>query len=217
MDLLKATPELFAEYLDFLVRFSCAPVQVLERYTPDDGAQNRPINGKLLLFALLGVGSALVIAAIGRALGMAQDNSTILKVLGRFDEKILPIAVLLGIVIAGVALHILTKVGARVGGFYGAERSAGSLQDTLNAAMGFASWFVPTVTVALVVIRLIAAAQASTFSIAIFIAISVCLSLAFLIYLAGAFAGAHRIPFRRAFILLMLTFAFSSFVVDLLT
>jgi hypothetical protein len=65
MDVLMATPELLAEYMNFLLDFFGKPGPTIEATTKPAPGAAPAVSGKLVFFALLSVGLAIVIVRLG--------------------------------------------------------------------------------------------------------------------------------------------------------
>jgi hypothetical protein len=102
LDLFKATPDQVAKYIDFLAKFSRSPRQALDSFVTDDSKAGPRVSPQLLLYMAVSAGIALLLTLIGTAVGMAPHSSWIVTVVGRMDEKVLPLAVLALVVIIAV-------------------------------------------------------------------------------------------------------------------
>ena len=200
MDLLKATPELLSEYLNFLLRFATSPAQAMESYVPT--AEGEPkISPRLLLFAAFAVGAGFVLSQIGAALGMAADGSTYVHVIGRIDRKALPFALLVAIVIGTVIVHGVAWLWTLVAGWvFGARPFKGAVANSINAALAFTAWMLPLAVLAIVVLRVLGANDVPA---GVAMAIVLPFGLLFWVYLAAALAAAHRIPFQQVWLTIL--------------
>ena len=206
MDILKATPELLAEYMNFLIAFSREPGEAIGSKTATTEGAEPTVSGKLVMFSLLSVGAAIVIVQVGAALGMAPDRSLVVKDAGGLDETVLPVALLVAIMAVSAIAHVVLRAVALLRVVLGYEAFQGSIVGSVNAALGFAAWSIPLMTAAIVPLR-IAAAHEETLKPIVILLVSVPLGLAFWVYLIAAFAAAHRITVGHAGSLFALTFA----------
>ena len=213
MDILKATPELLAEYMNFLLTFTRKPGEAIGLKTATTEVAEPAVSGKLVLFSLLSVGAAVVIVQVGAAIGMAEDSSLMVKVAGGLDEKVLPVAVLVAIMALSSIAHVFLRVGALLAVVLGQEQKPfrGSITGSVNAALGFAAWSIPLMTAAIVSLR-IAAANQETLNPIVIAIVGVSFGLAFWYYFIAAFAGAHRITAFHAGSLFTLTFVLVFFL-----
>lgn len=204
MDIVKATPELLADYANFLFDFTRRPVTAIKSITArSEGAEPR-VSGKLFLFLALSVGVSIVITYIGVAADMAPDNSGVVRLVGRIDEKIRPVALLIAIVILAGITHAVLIVAGLVSVLIGQERFKGSVAGAVNGFTGFAAWSLPIMIAAVVGTR-IAVAHAS-FNPLLLLAIVIPMSLAFLIYFIAAVAAGYEISIGRAWGLLTIAY-----------
>jgi len=154
MDLFKAAPEQLAKYVDFMVGFTRSPRQALDPFVPKDSTIAQSVSPQLLLYVALSVGLAIVLNAIGTAVGMAPDSSRIVTIGGRLDEKALPFAAVALVVIVAVVWHGLAKLIAWLlartsptSGF------RGEVAGSINASLAFAAWALPLFMTVIIVIR----------------------------------------------------------------
>ena len=80
----------------------------------------------------------------------------------------------------------------------------GPVSDSVNAALGFASWYLPILTALLVGMRVLIS-HTTLGPLPVILVIVLPLTFAFLGYLSAAFAAAHRIPLVRAVVLVCAT------------
>ena len=204
MDILKTAPEFLADYANFYLQFSRRPIETIKSITMSrDGAEGQ-VNAKLIGFCLLSVSISFVIVRIGAALGMAEETSWGPRFAAQVGETYLPLVTLVMIFALGTISHILLKAGGVLTPVLGVGRLKGSLAGSINAFVGIASWYIPLMTVVVVAMR-VAAVQPNVDPM-IFLPIIVLLTVAFLIYLVAAFAGAHSITVPHAGMLFILTF-----------
>jgi hypothetical protein len=214
MDIAKATPEFIADYFNYLLAFSLRPGDTINSYTEHKEGEQPRLSRQLILFSLLSVGISVVIVQIGAAAGMADDRSAIVVLFGRIENLYLPVAALLLIVAIGAMAHVMLRVVSVLGALLGHERFTGSVANTINASIGFASWGIPAMTAVVVAVRI--AAHRATINPIVFIIVVGPLSLAVLFYFTAAFAAAHRVSLQKAGSLLALLVAVVVIVQDVL-
>ncbi len=213
MDILKATPEFLAEYVNYFLDFSRRPIKTVESITA--GSEDTPrVSGKLFGFLLLSVGVSIVINYIGVAAEMAPDKSKIVQLVARIDEKFLPVAVLIAIVVFAVVSHVIFIAVGFVQALLGEERFKGASAGAVNAFTGFAAWSAPIILAVIVGIR-VAAAHTNVNPL-ILLAFIMPLSLILPIYFIASLAGGYRITVLRASFLFGMTFILIFVAADLL-
>jgi hypothetical protein len=147
------------DYLDFLIVFTKNP-----RLAMDEFRAEGHIDRKLCLFTVLSVVLPYLIIIPLNAMGIClfcDDPSYIVKTLKAIDIRLLPFTVLVAILILGIVLHILLRFGIlyydwvhvhppnqTATGFKSAPYLGGNIQDTINAALGFTSFYIPYVIIA---------------------------------------------------------------------
>ena len=146
------------------------------------------------------MGVGIVINYIGAASEMAPDNSKVVRLLARIDEKYLPVAVLIAIVMLAAISHLVLIAVGLVQAVLGEERFKGSIAGAVNAFTGFAAWGVPLIVAAIVGIR-IAAAHTSVNPLS-FLAFAAPMGVAFFMYFIAALAAGYGIAVLRAAFLL---------------
>jgi hypothetical protein len=211
MDILKATPELLTEYINFLLAFSRKPGEAIQSKTATTEGAEPSVSGKLVIFSLLSVGAAIVIVRIGAALGMAEDPSLVVKVAGGLDEKLLPFAALVALLVLSAVAHVVFKVAGLIGAVLGHQPFRGSIAGSVNAALGFAAWSIPLTTTMIVCLRIVAANKVALNS-PMLVLVILLFGMAFWFYLAAAFAASHCMSIGRAGSLFALTIALITFL-----
>jgi hypothetical protein len=135
---LKATPELLAEYLTFLVSFAWKPQQALQPF-----AEQKKIANKLFSFALLAVGLCWVILLAVRAFGAPEDKSRIVGVVGSLPLWAIPVLAVLLVLLASVVFHIVAttlvplwaELKSRSSGAPTGPHLGGTIWDSINAVI----------------------------------------------------------------------------------
>jgi len=196
MDILKSTPEFLAEYLTYVLDFSRKPVETIKLITTNIEDTEQKVNGKLIGYLLLSVGVGFAINYIGVAAEMAPDNSKVVQLISRIDEKFLPVAVLIAIFIFASISHIAFIAVAFIQAAIGEDRFKGSVPGAINAFTGFAAWSIPIIITILVSIRFIDAH--TSVNPLIFLVLVLPLSVILPIYLIASLAGGYRITITRA-------------------
>ena len=240
MDILKAAPGFPAEYLNYLLDFTRKPIEtitsittaaenaepktgtenaapktVAENVEPKTAAENAEpkVSGKLGAFLLTSVGVGFVINIIGTAAGMAPDKSDMVQVIGRIDEKYLPFAVAIAIVMFAILAHLIFLVVGFGQARLGEGRFTGSVYGAINAFTGFATWGIPLIMVCLVIMRLVAAH--SKINPLFLLGLVMPLGLALCVYFIAALAAGYRITPDRAGTLFGLSVVLTWLVADL--
>jgi len=196
MDILKTTPEFLAEYLNYFLDFSRKPIETIKLITTNTEDAEQKVSGKLIGYLFLSVGVGFVINYIGVAAEMAPDNSKLVQLISRIDEKFLPVAVLIAIFVFASISHIGFIAVAFIQAVISEDRFKGSIPGAINAFTGFAAWSIPIIIAILVSIRFIDAHTSINplFFLALVLPVSVILP----IYLIASLAAGYRIPIVRA-------------------
>jgi hypothetical protein len=192
MEIVKVS-EVLPDYVNFFIDFSRRPVATLTAATPPKPDGTSAISGKLIAYSALGTLLSLVIVQIGRSIGMAPDESAVVKITGELDEKWLPAAALVCIFLAAVAIHLLLLVGGLLAKLMDGISFKGGIAESINATLAFSAWCVPVFSLLIVVIRVIAG-SGTTISPLWFLLLVLPFTIAFMVYFGAAFAGAHRLP-----------------------
>ena len=196
MDILKTTPEFLAEYMTYLLDFSRKPVETIKLITTNTAGTEQKVSGKLIGYLLLSVGVGFVINYIGVAAEMAPDNSKVVQLISRIEEKFLPVAVLVAIFVFASISHIAFIAVAFIQAAIGEDRFKGSIPGAVNAFTGFTAWSIPIIIAVLVIIRFTDAH--TSVNPLIFLAFVLPMSVILPIYLIASLAAGYRIPVLRA-------------------
>ncbi len=199
--MLKATPELLAEYFNFAINFAQKPRATLQPYQ----AFGR-IDSKLTSFVLLGVGLSIVIALIAGEIGVAEDPSSTLSFIRSFDSSLLPVVTIVLILAITIVFHLAAQVYIRLnrlipGALY--AHLGGSLQDSINAAFGFAAFFVPLTTILLSVLLVLTNQNPTVITPIVPGITGIALAVVMVIYFPAALSATHpNTSFMQAFLAL---------------
>ena len=191
---LRATPELFAEYLSFLVSFAWKPQEALHPYV-----QKKEVDKKLFSFALLATGLCWVILLVARAFGAAEDKSFIVGVVGSLPSWAIPVLAVLLVLLVSVVFHVVAttlvplwvKLKPRSSGAPTGPHLGGSIWDSVNAAFGFSAFYLPLFFVGYAAMLLAHPNLEQTTSLIVFLSIMIVLFGALLYYFPSALAGTH--------------------------
>ena len=217
MDILKATPKFLAQYLGFLMNYTISPAGTAKNIVESSDSNESSLNNEFVLYSLLSVGLAVIVVQIGNAIGMTEDSSRIIKFLGEFDQKMLPVVALISIVLLSVIVHIILRIVGLLQILLGHEKFSGSIFNTVNAALCFSAWFIPLFTTEVILLRI---ADYHSTDLAdhpgILVAILLLPSLLFWVYMTMTFATLHKISNARAGTLFAFTIVLFSLIRDFL-
>jgi hypothetical protein len=193
-DLLKAPAERVAEYLSFLIVFATKPRDALHPY-----AGKTMIDPKLFSFSIFGVSLCYPILLTARAFGVAEDKSVIVGIVGAIPLWVLPFVAVLLIIVAAIVFHIVATVLVPLWMEYrlrstGAPMSphlGGTLWDSLNAALGFSSFYLPLMFVGYAVIIVAHSHADAGTSWILFLGVIALISVSFFCYFPAALAATH--------------------------
>ena len=161
-NLIKATADLLADYLNFWFDFARTPRQALDPYK-----KKSRIDPNLISYLLLGIGWSWLISLIANALGTVDDPSDTLAFIAYFEIDVLPFVVLMAILMFTFAFHIVSQILwtgiGRLGEWLSPKQQElfvprlGSVEDSLNGALAFIAFVSPLVTFALSLLLVLAA------------------------------------------------------------
>ena len=217
MDIFKASVDELARYIDFLVSFSGSPQKVFDALELNDAEPTRSkVRPKLLLYMMLSVGFAVVLTVLGTAVGMAPDSSWIVTVVGRIDQKALPLAVVALVVIVAAAWHGLAiAVGWLLARISETPSFKGEIAGSINAGLALTSWYLPLLTAVVVSVRVAALHLGALPPMVLLVAV-LPLACLFPLHFVLAFAAAHRVSAAYVFTLFSLTVVGLVYLGDLL-
>lgn len=196
MNILKDKPQFFANYFNFLLDFARKPTSTISAVTIAPENTEQKVNSSLVGYLLLSVGVAFVINSVGVAGEMAPDSSSFVRFISRVDERLLPVAVLIAILLFATVSHLIVSAVATIQTAIGGDQFKGSIAGAVNAFTGFAAWSIPLFVAMLVAIRIV---DAQTTLNPLFFLIPVLpMSVILPAYLIAALAGGYRITIYRA-------------------
>ena len=138
-------------YLNFAIRFLRRT-----RTAFAEQAKAGKVSEDLTSILLGGVALSYLIAIVAAPVKLKQDPSALVQWLGYQEYYLLPIAGLFAALILGVATHWLGKLYAGLSTAFDRNapgpwepRLGGTLEDSLNAALGFSAVFLPVATTVL--------------------------------------------------------------------
>jgi hypothetical protein len=200
---LKLDASLLGEYVNFVVTFSTNPKEALEEHLgsspPADGkGPHNKVHAKLVAFSLIGVLTAMIIARAGAAVGMTPDPSWFSQILDRNHMNYaMPFGALIALVLVTFLAHGIIRLTSTVRTLaLSAEPFRGSVQSSMNAALGLASWYLPLMTLATVGLRVAAFRTPVPPFVAILVVAPV--ALLFWSHFSFAFATVHRMRVGEA-------------------
>jgi hypothetical protein len=156
-DLFEKLPEALAKFLDFLARFGASPARALQKYVPDD-VRAAHVSGELVGFCLWSAFIAAAMFQAGNAIGMAEDSSATVAIVGRLTPEQLPLFAALGIAAFSVLWHALAKAISRALGWLIPDvRFSGTLPASLNAGLALGAFYTVATSALLVAARIVAA------------------------------------------------------------
>ena len=140
-------------YLNFAIRFLR-----WERTAFANVAKAGEVSRDLTSILLGGVALSYLIAFVAAPAQLEQDPSRLVQWLSKVDYHLLPLLGLFATLVLSIATHLLGKLFARFSALSSKSgrsdpRLGGTLEDSLNAALGFAAVFLPTATTALCVMN----------------------------------------------------------------
>ncbi len=197
--LLKTTPELLAEYLNFSINFAKKPRATLQPY---EGKGS--IDSKLTRFVLLSVALSFIIALIASKFGVAEDPSPTLAFIHSFDPSLLPIVAIVLILAITILFHLAAQIYISLNRLIPGALDAhlgGSVQDSINASFGFAAFFVPLTTIVLSVLLILANQNSAVINPMVPGTIGIALAVVSVIYYPAALSATHpNTSFLQAFL-----------------
>lgn len=138
-------------YLNFAIRFLRRTRTAFAEH-----AKAGKVSPDLTSILVGGIALSYLIAIVAAPPQLKQDRSSLVQWLGHLDYYLLPLMGLFAALVLGVTTHLLGKLYA---GFSRAfdrtapgpwdPRLGGTLEDSVNAALGFAAVFLPVATAAL--------------------------------------------------------------------
>jgi len=184
------------QYINFALRFPRSPKKALERYS-GTGA----VASDLTSFAVAGVVISYLFVLVFAPGVTGSTPKTVVEVSGKVgstlsrllatDPKIAPALALLAVVTGTVFVHLFARIATLIGST-GRMRAflGGSVEDSVNAALGFAAVYIPYfVLLSLCGVHL--AATHPSHSFALVMVTSFLASLAVLVYYPLSLAATH--------------------------
>jgi hypothetical protein len=191
----KSVLDILPAYLNFFIGFTRSPHAAFAPY-----ARTGRVEGKLTSCLLAGVAAAYIAGAVMPSASLDIENpqggmDRFARWIVHQDVKTLPLEALLAVLALALAAHLIGK-------FFDLWREKPSLpgkaEDTVNAALGFASVFLPvTVMVLLGMLSLGTPALAARFGQSALVltiaSVLVAHLIAAAVYLVLSFAAVHRV------------------------
>ena len=143
---IKTWLDIAPEYIDFTIKFLRKPPAAFEKLIKPG-----KVSSDLTSILMGGMALSYLLILVAGSPNLQSDTSEIAEWARRLtaiDVLLLPVVGLLGVFSVAVVGHIFTKatiyifsLGGRISPFF--AKLPGSAEDTVNAALGFASVFVP--------------------------------------------------------------------------
>jgi hypothetical protein len=142
-------------YLNFVISFLRRTRTAFAKY-----AKAGEVSGDLTSILLGGIALSYLISIVAAPAQLKQDPSLLVQWLGTVEYHLLPLIGLFAALVLAITTHLLGKLFARLltavdratSGRWD-PRLGGTLEDSVNAALGFAAVFLPTATAALCIIN----------------------------------------------------------------
>jgi hypothetical protein len=205
---IKSLLDILPAYLNFVIGFLRSPRAAFAPY-----ALTGRVQSDLTSFLLAGVGAAYLAGAVMPITGFDIQNprgamDVFAGWLAHQDVKVLPLEALLLVLVLALGAHLVARLFDRWQAV-GAKKSpdanlAGSTEDSVNAALGFAAIVLPLTTIVLLGVLALAtpALERRIGQAALVVAIAAPLVLYMLVaifyYLVMAFAAVHKVSWGRA-------------------
>ena len=210
----KSVLEILPAYLNFVIGFLRSPRAAFAPY-----ALKGKVQSNLTSFLLAGVAAAYIAGALLPSTSFDIENpqggmDLFAKWLVHQDVKTLPLQALLAVLVLALAAHIIGKLFDR---WQDKASLPGSAEDSVNAALGFASIFLPFTTMALLgTLSLATPALTERFGPpALIVTIAGALVVYLLVaigYLVTSFAAVHKVSWGGAASALAAAFVCIAFV-----
>ena len=140
--LIKDWLDILPKWLGFALRFPVNPADALGPY-----AASGIVSKDLTWLAVAGLGvSYVLIASVPPPLSAEERSSPLIGFLQRIDLKVLPTLMILLLVAFSVGLHLLVKLYLALLPI----ANWGTIEDTVNATLGFSSVYIPFYTLTFV-------------------------------------------------------------------
>src|SRR5689334_18450744 len=135
-------------YLNFAIRFLRRT-----RTAFANSAKAGEVSRDLTSILLGGVALSYLIALVAAPAQLKQDSSLVIQWLGTVEHHLLPLIGISVALVLAIATHLLGKLFAQISAGFGRPkprpwdpRLGGTLEDSVNAALGFGAVFSPVVT-----------------------------------------------------------------------
>jgi hypothetical protein len=141
-------------YLNFTIRFLR-----WEHNAFANVAKAGEVSRDLTSILLGGIALSYLIALVAAPAQLEQDPSRLVQWLSKVEYHLLPLFGLFAALVLAIATHVLGKLFAQFSALGNKKpgrwdpRLGGTLEDSVNAALGFAAVFLPTATTALCIIN----------------------------------------------------------------
>ncbi len=216
---IKSLLDILPAYLNFFIEFIRSPRAAFAPYVLKGRVQ-----ANLTSFLLAGVAAAYIAGALMPSASLDIENprgamDLFAKWLTHQDVKALPMEALMAVLVLALAAHLVGKLFDR---WQDKPRLPGAAEDSVNAALGFASIFLPLTVMALLSMLSLATPElAKRLGQSTLIATIASTLTAYLLvsigYLVASFAAVHRVSWAGAASVLGTAFVCIAFVTSNIT
>jgi hypothetical protein len=152
--IIKSWLDIAPAYLSFILNFFKNPNKAFSNFPSPS-----KISHELTSILVGGIAFSYIIILTFASPLLKEDPSSIVIFLKQFDYHLLPVISMIAVIAFAIPLHLLGKLYSWISKFsaQGKEKFydpklGGSLEDTVNAALGFASAFIPLISAVLCIV-----------------------------------------------------------------
>ena len=134
-------------YLNFLLKFFRSPREAFAGV-----ARTAKVSSDMTAILLNGVALSYLLVALAGSPQLKNDPGAVAGLLRKMDYHLLPVVALLGALILAVLCHVLAKLflGSEEGGArWWDPKLGGTVEDSVNAALGFSAVYLPLIATVL--------------------------------------------------------------------
>jgi hypothetical protein len=125
-------------YLNFLLKFFRSPREAFAGV-----ARTAKVSSDMTSILLGGVALSYLIVALAGSPQLKDDTGVVARWLRKMDYHLLPVVALLGALALAVVCHIVGRYGLSF------QRLGGTVEDSVNAALGFSAVYLPLIVTVL--------------------------------------------------------------------
>ena len=125
-------------YLNFLLKFLRSPREAFAGV-----ARTAKVSSDMTSILLGGVALSYLIVALAGSPQLKDDPGVVAGWLRKMDYHLLPVVALLGALALAVVCHLVGRYGLSL------QRLGGTVEDSVNAALGFSAVYLPVIVTAL--------------------------------------------------------------------